>query len=146
MTAPWCLKAGPHQEFSMASDLPAHSPSRPLVKYISHHHKERTETLDRGLKNQVGDSQREKLGRIFWTKADKPEIYQSSWTVLEKEPGQQEPNPTRASSIIHRSAAFILKGVRNHQKAFIEKKPEELTLMRKETNLEKDVFKGFRNG
>lgn len=51
----------------MAYDLIAHSPSRPLVKYIGHHHGERTEILDLGLKDQVGVSQREKLGRIFWT-------------------------------------------------------------------------------
>lgn len=71
----------------MASVLIAQSPGRPIGKYIGHHHRESTETLDLSLKDQVGVSQTDKLGRALWTeaviqtKANKPDIYQTSWKV-----------------------------------------------------------------
>lgn len=74
----------------MAPVLVAQSPSGPVVKYIGRHHTERTETLDLGLTDQVGASQTEGLGKAFWTeaatqtKANNPEIYQTSWKALKR--------------------------------------------------------------
>lgn len=41
---------------------------------------------------------------------------------------------------------FILKMMRSHQKTLIKKRSDETTLMKKETDLGKGTFKGFRNG
>lgn len=74
----------------MASVLIAQSPSRPVVKYTGHHYRERIETLNLGLIDQVAFPIQESWEghsgqKQIQAKANKPEIYQTSWKVLKRE-------------------------------------------------------------